>query len=172
MSEKARLPLMAAGLVILFMTGASVYLGYQNNQLRQMLRQVFEQPATQEPSVNIKLSANVYSQGMPIIFVIKNGTQRNIYYFPETCASKLVKVFTVQGNESILMDGDPKICALAPPVESLKPNETITSEIPEKTLPKMIQGVYKITFEYSTVKRDRFGLGELSSVASETFTIY
>lgn len=178
-------------LIFLFMAGGLVYLGYQNYQLQQKLSQLLEQKAnqnqplpsptasspspiskdSQNQAANIKLSADEYRLGGLITFTILNNTQKAIYYFPETCASNLVHVFIIKNNESSLIQGDPKICALAPSVETLPPNKSITSKIPEKTLSKITPGSYMIKFEYSTVKRDQFGIGEHSIVESEIFTV-
>ena len=146
-----------AAIVFLLMTGGLVYLGYQNYQLQQRFIQLLEQRAvqnqaapsptasppspvpkdSQDQSVSVRLSANEYNQGEPITITIKNSAQQNIYYFPETCASNLVQVLIVQDSEFAQIQGDPKICTLAPSVETLLPNGSITSEIPEKTVSKI-----------------------------------
>lgn len=112
-----------------------------------------------------------YRLGEQISFIITNNTLNNVYYFPETCASNLVQVFVIQDNEPMLIQGEPKICMLAPSVEIFLPNKSITGKIPEKTLSKMAQGIYKVRFNYSTVKRDQFSIGEHSVLDSETFKI-
>ncbi|OGC51459.1 hypothetical protein A2982_02740 [candidate division WWE3 bacterium RIFCSPLOWO2_01_FULL_39_13] len=60
---------------------------------------------------------------------------------------------------------------LAPPVETLLPNESITSQITEKVLAKLTQGRYMITFEYSTEKESEHSIRERSTVYSEIFII-
>lgn len=126
---------------------------------------------SQNQSLNISLDKKDYGLGEPISFTITNNTPNNIYYFPETCASNLVEVYVIQGDKPTLIQGEPKICMLAPSVETLLPEKSIVSKIPEKTSSKMSPGVYMIRFDYSNTKRDRFGLGELSVLDSETFKI-
>lgn len=123
----------------------------------------------QNQSLSIGLDKKEYRLGESISFTISNNTQKNVYYFPETCASSIVQVFVIQNNKPILIQGDTKVCMLAPSVETLSPNQSITGKIPEKTLSKMAQGTYKIRFNYSTEKKSRFGIGEHSIVDSETF---
>ncbi len=125
----------------------------------------------QKIGVVIQLEKTTYRSGESVVFTITNNTQNNAYYFPETCASSLVQVFTIPDDNSTPILGDQKVCMLAPAVETLLPNGDITSKIPEKTLSKMVPGKYKIKFYYSTEKRDRFGIGEQSIIESETLTI-
>lgn len=125
----------------------------------------------QNQSLNISLDKKEYRLGEQISFIITNNTLNNVYYFPETCASNLVQVFVIQDNEPMLIQSEPKICMLAPSVEIFLPNKSITGKIPEKTLSKMAQGIYKVRFDYSNVKRDQFSIGEHSVLDSETFKI-
>lgn len=125
----------------------------------------------QNASVSIQFKKTTYGLDEPIVFTITNNTQQNAYYFPETCATSLVQVFIIPDNNSTPIQGDQKICMLAPTVETLLPNGNITSKIPDKTLSKMVPGRYKIKFYYSLEKRDLFALGEKSIVESETLTI-
>ncbi len=125
----------------------------------------------QKIGVAIQSEKTTYRLGEPIIFTITNNTQNNVYYFPETCASSLVQVFIVPDDSSAPIQGDQKICMLAPSVETLSPNTSITNKIPDKTLSKMVPGKYKIKFYYSTEKRDRFGIGEQSTIESEILTM-
>lgn len=125
----------------------------------------------QNVSVSIQLKKTTYGLGEPIAFTITNNTQQSVYYFPETCASSLVQVFMMPNANSIPVQGDQKVCTLAPVVETLLPNGNITSKITDKTLSKMVPGRYKIKFYYSLEKRDRFALGEQSIVESEILTM-
>ena len=125
----------------------------------------------QKTGVVIQLGKITYRASEPIVFTITNNTQNNVYYFPETCASSLVQVFIIPDNNSTPIQGDQKVCMLAPSVETLLPNKNITSKIPDKTLSKMVSGTYKIKFYYSTEKKDRFGIGEQSIIESEAITI-
>ncbi len=125
----------------------------------------------QNAGVFILLKKTRYSPGESIAFTITNNTPQNVYYFPETCATSLVQVFSVPNNNSIPIQDDQKICMLAPAVETLLPNKDITSNIPDKSLSKMTPGKYKIRFYYSSEKRDRFAIGEHLSIESAVFTI-
>ncbi len=127
--------------------------------------------SNQKTGVFIQLPKTTYGHDESIVFTVTNNTQQNVYYFPETCASSLVQVFLILDGDSTLIQGEQKICMLAPSVETLLPNGSITSKIPEKTFSKMAPGTYKMKFEYSTEKRDRFVIGEHSTVDSETFTV-
>lgn len=125
----------------------------------------------QNVSVSIQLKKTTYGLGEPIAFTITNNTQQSVYYFPETCASSLVQVFMMPNANSIPVQGDQKVCTLAPAVETLLPNGNITSKITDKTLSKMVPGRYKVKFYYSLEKSDRFGLGEQSTIESEILTV-
>ena len=125
----------------------------------------------QKTGIMIQLEKTTYRAGESIAFTIINKTQNNIYYFTETCATSLVQVFLIQDGNSTPIIGDPKICLLAPAVETLLPNGKIMSKIPDKTLSKMALSRYKIKFYYSFGKRDRFAIGEQSIIESETLTI-
>jgi hypothetical protein len=125
----------------------------------------------QKTGIMIQLEKTIYRAGEPVAFTITNKTQNNIYYFPETCATSLVQVFSIQDGNSTLIVGDPKMCLLAPSVQTLLPNKNISSKIPDKVFSKMTPGTYKIKFYYSLEIRDRFGIGEQSIIESETITI-
>lgn len=125
----------------------------------------------QNTGVFIQLKKITYRPGEPIAFTITNNTQLSVYYFPGTCASSLVQVFMMTNTNSIPIQGDQIVCMLAPSVETLLPNGNITSKITDKTLSKMVPGRYKIKFYYSLEKRDRFGLGEQSTIESEILTV-
>jgi len=125
----------------------------------------------QKTGVIIQLEKTTYRPSEAIVFTITNNTQNDVYYFPETCASSLVQVFIIPDDSSTPIQGDQKVCMLAPSVETLLPNRKITNKIPDKTLSKMVSGTYKVKFYYSTEKRDRFGIGEQSIVESEALTI-
>lgn len=140
----------------------------------QFPNQISIQPSDtqkQNVSVSIQLKKTTYGLGEPIAFTITNNTQQSVYYFPETCASSLVQVFMMPNANSIPIQGDQKVCLLAPAVETLLPNGNITGKITDKTLSKMVPGRYKIKFYYSLEKRDRFGLGEQSTLESEILTV-
>lgn len=145
-----------------------------SNSKCQFPNQIIVQPSVIQKkniSVSIQLKKTTYSLSEPIFFTIMNNIQQNVYYFPETCASSLVQVFTIPDDKSTPIQGDPKICTLAPAVQTLLPNKDITSKIPDKTFSKMVPGDYKIKFYYSLEKRDRFAIGTQSIVESETLTI-
>ncbi len=125
----------------------------------------------QRIGVIIQLGKTIYKVGEPVAFVVTNKTQNNIYYIPETCASDLVQVFAIRGGDSTQIFGDPKVCMLAPSVVSLLPNKNISGKIPDDILPNMTPGKYKIVFEYSTEKIDRFAIGERLSIESAVFKI-
>ena len=167
-------------IIFLLMVGGFLYLGYTNYQLpiqKDTQRQPVSQPIispTSSPntqSVEIELSNKEYKQGESITLIVTNNTGQNIYYFPETCASSLVHVFLVQDDKFIPIQDEPKICQLAPSVQILPADKSITNKIADKTLSKMTSGIYKIQFRYSFEMRDRFGLGESILVESDTFTI-
>lgn len=145
-----------------------------SNRKCQFPNQISVQPSDiqkKNVSVSVQLKKTTFSLSEPIIFTITNNAQQNVYYFPETCAGSLVQVFTIPDDNSTLIQGDQKVCMLAPTVETLLPNGNITSKISEKTLSKMVPGDYKIKFYYSLEKRDRFAIGTQSIVESETLTI-
>lgn len=125
----------------------------------------------QAHSLNIRLNKNEYRFGEPISFTITNNTQKNVYYFPYTCATNLIQVFLILGNRTTPIQGESKICLLAPSVNILLPGNRITSKISENNLSEMVLGIYKIRFDYSTEKRDRFTIGDHSFLESETFKI-
>lgn len=149
--------------------GLYLFSAYKANQLGLNITPTDTQK--QNVSVSIQLKKTTYGLGEPIAFTITNNTQQSVYYFPETCASSLVQVFMMPNANSIPVQGDQKVCMLAPAVETLLPNGNITSKITDKTLSKMVPGRYKVKFYYSLEKRDRFGLGEQSTIESEILTV-
>jgi hypothetical protein len=169
-------------IVFLLIAGGIVYLGYKNYQLprpqgtqRQPVSQPTISPTPSESArnqeVKIELSKKEYKQTESITFTIFNNSGQSIYYFPETCASRLVHVFLIQNDKSIPIQGEPKICQLAPSVQTSLPDKSITNKISDKTLSKMTSGIYKIQFSYSLEMRDRFSLGENILAESDTFTL-
>ena len=154
-------------IIIIFLVLALIPIGFF---IKQGLPYKFSKNI-QSQSLELKLDKESYRQNEPIAFTITNNTFQNVYYFPETCASNLVRVFDTSNNENVELVGDPIVCLLAPSVVVLPPNESVTGTVSKKILAKMTQGSYKLQFTYSLEMTDRFALGERSTIDSDTFAV-
>lgn len=108
------------------------------------------------PAVTIKHVVSVhperthYRQGEPVIFTIDNNSGQTITFYPETCASKLARIFAVQNNISAEIEGDPKVCAMVSTPRTLQPGKSLSAQIPAIIISRMPPGTYKIRFTFTS----------------------
>ncbi len=150
----------------IFLTGGLVIL-----RLTSVKATIIPDTPVKTNEVSIKVDKPKFKQSETVAFTITNNTLGNIFYYPETCASKLAQVFIYKGKSFEPLEKNQIVCLLAPGVSTLSPEKNLSGSIPVKEREKMKSGKYQIKFEYSTEKVNQFSLGGRTVVESETFSI-
>jgi hypothetical protein len=122
-------------------------------------------------TVRVSLEKSRYSVGEKIETTVTNNTSGPIYYYPESCAGRLVNVFSVSADGEKPIIVDEIVCMLAPEVNILPSGGQITGAVTNDLIKRMKPGSYKLQFKFSYEMRDRFALGEIITINSDAFEV-